>query len=279
MKTPQDQYIKVGTINTRYWAEGAQGPIVLLIHGLGGYIETWLPSIDALAAEHRVVALDLPGHGRTDKPLDIPYKIADMAQFVKNFMRALEIEHAQVIGHSLGGAISTRLTIKHPEVVDRLVLAASAGLGKEGALMLRILCIPILGELLTRPSRSGTRDFYKGLVYEPSVIPDELIEQDYQMTRMPNSQRAFLKTLRANCTPFGQRESMVGPNLKGLPSIKKPVCVIWGREDPTVPVAHVEIVEKNLPNAQVKILEHCGHLPMFEHTQAFNQALLGFLEP
>lgn len=116
MKTPQDRYIRVGQINIRYWAEGSQGSPVVLIHGIGGYIESWLPSFDVLAAQHRVYAVDLLGHGRTDKPLDVSYKIADLAQFVKDFMAALEIEHAHLVGHSLGGAIATRLSLVCPAV-------------------------------------------------------------------------------------------------------------------------------------------------------------------
>ena len=61
MNTPQDRYIKVGTINTRYWAEGGQGSPVILIHGIGGYVEDWLPSFGVLAEKHRVYAVDLPG--------------------------------------------------------------------------------------------------------------------------------------------------------------------------------------------------------------------------
>lgn len=65
MESPQDRTIQIGKIRARYWDEGSQGEPVVLIHGLGGYVENWLPSFDALAAQHRVVAVDLPGHGRS----------------------------------------------------------------------------------------------------------------------------------------------------------------------------------------------------------------------
>ena len=94
MKMPQDRYIKVGHINTRYWAEGSQGSPVILIHGIGGYVEGWLPNIDVLATQHQVYAVDLLGHGRTEKPLDVSYTIASLTQFVKDFMTALGIEQA-----------------------------------------------------------------------------------------------------------------------------------------------------------------------------------------
>jgi pimeloyl-ACP methyl ester carboxylesterase len=277
MKTPQDHYVKVGTINTRYWAEGGQGSTVILIHGLGGYVETWLPSFEVLAAQHRVYAVDLLGHGRTDKPLNVSYKIADMAQFVRNFMAELEIEHAHVVGHSLGGWIGTRIALRYPEVVEKLVLVASAGLGKEVPFFLRMISVPILGEMLTRPSRSGSMDFFKLIVHDPAVVTNELIDLDYQMTLMPNSQAAFLKAVRAVVNLLGQKKSEYGPNLEGLPSITKPVLVIWGRQDPVVPLAHLEVAAKSLPNVQLQVLENCGHLPMFEQDHALNDLLLEFL--
>jgi pimeloyl-ACP methyl ester carboxylesterase len=277
MKTPQDRYIQVGKYNARYWAEGSQGAPVILIHGLGGFIEDWLPSFDALAAQHRVVAIDLLGHGRTDKPKEGVYRVADLAQFVKDFMAALGIEHAHVVGHSLGGGISTRLTLMHPAVVDRLVLVSSAGLGKEATMALRIASIPLLGELLTRPSRAGVAQSARFVVHDPAVMTGELIELGYQMAALPGAQQAFLRTLRANGNLLGQGKNLYGTNVQGLPSITKPVLVLWGRQDQIVPSAHAQVAAKSIPGARVHIFENCGHVPMLEHPQAFNELLLEFL--
>ena len=277
MKTPQDRFIKVGNINTRYWAEGIQGPPVILIHGIGEYIERWLPSFGVLAEKYRVYAVDLLGHGRTDKPLNVSYKIADLAQFVKNFMTTLGIERAHVVGHSLGGAIGTRLTLAQPALVDKLVLVCSGGLGKEVTMLLRIVSIPILGEMLSRPSRSGTESFAKLVVHDAAVMNEELRELAYQMSRPPEMQKSFLRVLRANINLFGQNKSIYGANVQGLPSITNPVLVIWGRQDQIVPVAHAEVATKSLPNVRVQIFDNCGHLPMLEHAQSFNELLLGFL--
>jgi 4,5:9,10-diseco-3-hydroxy-5,9,17-trioxoandrosta-1(10),2-diene-4-oate hydrolase len=133
-------------------------------------MEGWLPSFDALAAHCRVYALDLPGHGHTDKPLSASYRLADLARFVNDFMGALDIRPAHVIGHSLGGGIALQLTLQFSEVVDRLVLVCSAGLGKEATLVLRITAIPLLGEILTRPSLNGTRRLLKEFVKDPAFL-------------------------------------------------------------------------------------------------------------
>jgi pimeloyl-ACP methyl ester carboxylesterase len=273
---PKDQYIQIGQIKTRFWAEGIEGSALVLIHGIGRFIEDWLPSFYVLAERHRVYAVDLLGHGRTDKPLNASYKIVDLAQFVKDFMTALGIEHAHIIGHSLGGAVSTRLTLLYPNLVDKLNLVSSAGLGRKVTIMLRIATIPILGEKLTRPSRSGAANSAKTTMHNPDFMTDELIELDYQMASLPGAQQSLLRVLRANGNFFGQRKSMYKPIILGLPSITKPVQVIWGRQDQIVPVEHADVAAKNIPDAKVRIFDNCGHFPMLEHTQIFNELLLEF---
>lgn len=277
MTTPQDRYIKIGQINARYWTEGNQGSPVILIHGIGMYLESWLPSVATLATQHQVYAVDLPGHGKTEKPLNIAYTIENLSQFIKDFMTALDIEKAHIVGHSLGGAISTRLALTQAAAVDRLVLVGSAGLGKEVTMVLRIMSVPVIGEMLTRPSLSGSANTAKMLVYDPAVVTNELIELAYQMSLLPNMQKSFLKVLRANGNLFGQSKSMYVPNTQGLSSITKPVLVVWGQQDQVVPVAHAEIAAKYLPNVSVQIFDNCGHFPMLEHTIDFNKLLLNFL--
>lgn len=279
MKMPQDRFIKVGNINTRYWTEGNQGSPVVLIHGLGEYSEFWLSNFSVLAEKHRVYAVDLPGHGRTDIPLQASYKIADLAKFVKDFMAALEIEHTHIVGHSLGGAIGTRITLMHPEAVDKLVLVSSAGLGRQLSMMFRISSIPLLGEMMqSRPSRDGAENFAKVIMFDPTGMPEDFFEVLYQMSLLPNREKSFLKVLRANVNLFGQSKNLYNTKyIKGLPSISKPVLVVWGRQDQFVPVEHAEVAAKNLPNVRVQIYDNCGHLPMMEHSQSFNELLLEFL--
>ncbi len=273
----EDRYITIGAIRTRYWAAGNQGAAIILLHGMSGYIEQWLPCFDLLASRHRVYAIDLPGHGRTDKSQTFSYSIADFAQFVRDFMAALKIERAYVVGHSLGGAIATRLALLYPDIVQKLVLISSAGLGQECALLLRIASLPLLGEKLTRPNRAGAAESAKFFVHDPSIMTAALLDRDYEMITQPGAHQAFLKTLRANGNLFGQSKSMYGPNVAGLSSIAQPVLVVWGMQDQIVPVAHAETAAKRLPNNRVQIFENCGHDPVLEHTQAFNQVLFEFI--
>ena len=274
---PQDRTLQIGKIKTRYWAAGDHGATVILLHGIGCHVEDWLPNFEVLAARYRVFALDLPGHGRTDKPADAPYGIVYLAEFVRDFMATLHIERAHVVGHSMGGAVATRLTLLHPELVDRLVLIAPAGLGRNIHLSLRLASVPLLGERLLRPSRWGTTISARVNVYNPDVITDEKIDCDYQMAAQPGALEALLRTARSGINLWGQKSSFWGVHVNGLPSITHPVLVIWGRDDAILPVAHAQVAAKGLHNVRVHMLEHCGHVPMLEHTAPVNALLLEFL--
>ena len=277
MQAPEDRHIKIGGLNTRYWMAGDTGPNVVLIHGVGRFLEEWLPSFDALAAHNRVYALDLPGHGRSDKPLSASYRLVDLARFVNDFMGALDINQAHIVGHSLGGGIALQLTLQFPEAVDKLVLVCSAGLGKEATLVLRITAVPLLGELLTRPSLNGTRRLLKEFVKDPAFLTDDFVDLSYRMAALPGAQQAVLKTLRSAGNLFGQYDDTYRPIVDNLGSIQSPVLIIWGRQDRVLPVAHGQAAVTGLPNASLKILEDCGHLPMLEQTRMFNESILSFL--
>ncbi len=273
---PKDRMIRVGNINARYWAEGSRGSTVLLIHGLGGFVENWSPNFMTLAQQHRVVAVDLPGCGQTDKPAGGAYTLAYFAQFVRDFMTALGIERASLAGHSLGGGIVLQFVLTYPRLVDRIVLVTSAGLGPEVGIQLRLVTLPILGEFLTKPSLKASRWHLEGIVYDKSLITDEHVQMDYTYTALPGFQKSMLKALRSIGNFGGQKRSVYGPIVEKLPSITQPALVIMAREDPLIPVRQMETARK-IPNAQVNVLDRCGHWPQLEHRQEMDQLLMDFL--
>ena len=270
-------HIEAGGIRYYYEVYGDGKPVVL-IHGLSCHVEDWLPNFNALAEHHRVYALDLPGHGRTDKPARATYGATYLTEFVRDFMVALQIPRAHVVGHSMGGAVATRLAFTHGELVDRLVLVAPAGLGPQVHLSLRLASVPLLGERLMRLSRSGIASFARMTVYDPLVIIEEKIDCDYELAAQPGALEAVLRTARSGLNLLGQKKSLWGVNTGRLPYITAPVLVIWGRQDPILPVAHAEVAAQALPNARVQILDACGHVPMLEKTDAFNALLLDFFQ-
>ena len=273
---PEDRYIQVGNIKTRYWTSGDGPSTAILLHGLGGYVENWEDNIAALAQGRRVYALDLAGFGRSDKP-KVEYTIQFLVKFVRDFMTVLNIDQATLIGASLGGAIALQFALQYPQQVEKLVLSASAGLGKEVSILLRILTLPVLGNVLARPSRDGSAQLMKEILYDPHLITDEWVDEDYEISSLPGAQRSLLNALRTLSNILGVRSEVYQPILDRLGEIEVPALVIWGAQDRILPVAHAHQAMKRLPHARLHILEPCGHLPNVERVDEFNALVLDFL--
>lgn len=280
MKVPTDRTVDVGGIRTRYWVEGAGTPVVL-IHGLGNSVEHWLLNIHDLATEHLVFALDLLGHGRTEKPLSRSYDLPSLAGFVQEFMDVLGIGRADLIGHSLGGGVALILAETSPERVRRLVLVDSAGLAADVGLVLRLVSVPGVGEVLGRLVLQG--DVEKQLKRQRSiwpdvdVVPDVMIRLRYEATRWEDIRKTYFKALRANVDFRGMKRAIVQPIVQGLRSLDLPVLVVWGELDDLVPSRHARIVQETVANAHVVMFEDARHDPMVVSPGRFNRVCKLFL--
>jgi 4,5:9,10-diseco-3-hydroxy-5,9,17-trioxoandrosta-1(10),2-diene-4-oate hydrolase len=173
--------------------------------------------------------------------------------------------------------ISLWFAWQYPDRIEKLVLAASGGLGKEVSIYLRIMTLPILGEYFVRPSRSGSEDLQKMLFYDQDLIIDEWIEEDYQMSLLPEAQRCLLSALRSMGNIWGFKRDVYKPILENLEKIEAPTLIIWGEEDQVVPVAHAHTAAQRLPDARLHIFDSCGHVPNIERAEEFNQLVMTFL--
>jgi pimeloyl-ACP methyl ester carboxylesterase len=146
---PTRHWVELGAHRVSYLAAGSvDDPVVLLLHGLASDATTWLPAIEALSAHRlRVLAVDLLGHGGSDKP-ELPYSLTLFGDMVGDFLDALGLGAVTMAGHSLGGAVAMQLGYHQPERVARLVLVSSGGLGKQVHPMLRVASLPGAGQLL-----------------------------------------------------------------------------------------------------------------------------------
>jgi len=275
-QNPQDRYIEVESVKTRYWALGDEGTTVILIHGIGAAVESWALNIHALAEHHRVYALDLVGFGYSDKP-PARYSYSYLSQFVADFMKAQAVAQASLVGHSLGGGVALKLAIQHPEKVEKLVLVGSTGLGREAPLFFRLSSLPIVGEFLTRPSRKGTAQFLRECFYDPAMVTEEMIEQSYGLDSLPGAQETYLSTVRAIANIFGGREGVIRGFVDNLGKITAPTLIVWGKQDRILPVAHGHVAEERIAGAQFHIFEECGHVPPMEKAEAFNALVSEFL--
>jgi pimeloyl-ACP methyl ester carboxylesterase len=274
---PQDKFVTVKDIRTRYWEMGDQGPAVLLVHGLGGFIENWSKNIVPLSEHHRVFALDLLGFGQTDK-IPLVNDIFLLAQFINEFFYSLNIGKASLVGNSLGGGLALQFALDHPEKVEKLVLVDNAGMGKEVLLDFRVCTIPVLNKLLLRGSRESTLRLLKKLVYDESKITPEFLDIAYKYGSAPGASASLLSTLCAGINFGGQKGSLIRLLQGRLNTLKAPALIIWGKQDEIIPVSHADIAAKMIPGARLEIIDNCGHIPMFECPEKFNSLVLDFLD-
>ena len=271
---PEDRYVEVGGHRIRYWESGS-GPPLILTHGLGNSALTWRSNLEPLGQRFHTFALDLPGHGLSDMPRR-RYDLPGAARLLGDFMDAIGERAAYVAGNSMGGVIALELALTDPDRVRALVLVDSVGLGKEIALFLRLGSVPGIGEYFERPSQQQIARLCRTLLYDPGFIDADVVAEMYRYRKRPGAPRALLRLLRTGVNIFGQRPSM--QRRAQLAWLKAPLLVVWGRQDRLVPVGHAQAVGDLLPNAQVHILDRCGHWPQVEHAEEFNRLVTAFLE-
>ncbi|MCC3462742.1 MAG: alpha/beta fold hydrolase [Oscillatoriales cyanobacterium] len=276
IKLPEDQYIRVGVIKTRYWSAGTKGSPLILLHGGGSSIEVWTYNFDALAQNHQVYAFDMVGSGLSDKP-ELPYSLDYQVQFLTDFMNALNIDKANIIANSMGGGIILKFALKYPERIGKIVLISSLGLGKEISIYHRFLAaVPVIAKF-AQPSRFGAKLMLKKNVYNPKAIPSEWVENSFQRFKMPGRKQALISILKTNLNLGGVREEVFMPIVQQLAHIRAPTLIIWGNQDAVLPVTHAHIANKYIPNTSLHIFDKCGHWPHVEYPQKFNQLVLKFL--
>ncbi len=211
----EDRYISVGGVRTRYWQAGSEGSPVILLHGIGCSAFEWHANITALAARHRVYAVDFLGYGLTEKPSEETYTVPRLAQFVLDFLSANAIHRAHFAGFSLGGRIALECALVAPERVSSMMLVAPAGMARDGTLIhLRLASVPLLGEMLIRPTPPNTKTVWRLAFWDPSFVTAEFVAAKLNLARLPGAKAAFLKNA-------AQRFDLA--RLAGLPC-ERPAC-------------------------------------------------------
>ena len=278
MPLPEDRYVDVEGVRTRYLQEGGSGTPVLLLHGLACSVLEWRHNLSALAAAHVVTAVDLPGHGLSGKPGQFTYDIAGLARFVLAFMDRMGMQRAHLAGNSLGGRLALECARLAPERLWSMTLLDPAGVARRPTLLeFRLASVPGLGELLTRPNPMGTRMLWRKAFAAPDrFVTDGLVEDKCRLASQPGAHAAFLRTLRSFVGLAGFEPSQVRSLQEAMPGLNTPALVIWGRQDRFVPCAHAEVLRERLPDVRVQIWDGCGHAPMIECAPALHRELLSF---
>ena len=269
----EHRFVTVNGIRTHYVAAG-EGEPLLLLHGLGASLMAWGLNIEPLSQRFSVYAIDIPGHGDSEKP-DMDYLLPTAVDFVREFMSVLGIERASIAGSSMGGLIALKTAVDFPELVDRLVLVDAAGLGREMAWFLRAMSLPMVGELIENPSPRNTRVLLKRIFHNPALVQESLIREIYRTRVMPGSKRAVLKIIRGAIGLRGLHSKWIMADELG--ELNSPVLLVWGAQDKKLPVRHATEAARKAPQVSLNIFDECGHWPQMEKGQEFNRLALDFL--
>jgi pimeloyl-ACP methyl ester carboxylesterase len=272
---PDDRYICVNGINTRYWQMGDCGRKIILLHGGNGSIEFWLYNLPELARHHQVYAFDMVGSGKSDLPI-ASYSLTYQADFLAGFMSALNIDTATLIGNSMGGGVALQFTRLYPDRVDKLVLVSSMGLGREISLGIRLITLPAIVNAL-RPGRWMIPAMLRSNFYHWQQISPEWMELRYQIFAIPGRNPAILNIGQSNFNLRGVRPDVYQPIVDSLATIRQQTLIIWGDRDRIIPVKHAYVAAAGLPHSQLEIFPNCGHHPYLEYPGEFDRAVLDFL--
>jgi len=266
----------------RAYRIAGSGPAILLIHGIGDNSTTWNTVQAKLAQRFTVIAPDLLGHGKSDKPR-ADYSVAAYANGMRDLLTVLDIERVTIVGHSLGGGVAMQFAYQFPHLVERLILVSAGGVTKDVNVVFRWASLPMGSEalaLLRLPlvlpavqvagkvlgAALGTTGLGRDL---PNVlrILDDLPE--------PTASSAFTRTLRAVVDWRGQIVTMLD---RCYLTQAIPVQIIWGTKDVVVPVQHAWMAHSAMPGSRLEIFEGSGHFPFHDDPARFIDVVQRFID-
>ncbi len=270
-----ERFVEVMGYRIRCRAEGS-GPPLVLIHGIGASLEYWNWTIPALRDHYTTIAFDFPGFGQSD-PIEWANTPNGAAKAVLEFMDALGIRTAVLVGSSLGGGIATMVAGSAPERVTALALAAPAGFGVGLNPLMRVSTLPWLGEALLALAARNPYLALRDVFADQRRIPNGLIEIFRRDAARPVTGHTYLKTLRAAVTLRGIRPEIVASVHTAAAQISAPTLIVWGTKDRIIPSDQAPVAARTIPGARLHMMTGIGHVPYLEAPDAFNTALSAFL--
>jgi pimeloyl-ACP methyl ester carboxylesterase len=270
-------FIEVNGNRIAYRDEG-DGETLLLVHGVTGSSATWRELIGRLAGDFRVIAPDLLGHGESDKP-ESDYSLGGLAGWLRDFMDALGIARATLVGQSLGGAIAAQFAYEHRTSCERLILIDSGGLEPELSWPLRMLSVPgaelLLPVVTPHPVREvGNRIRSLCAAAGLSSPTGAQLWTTFASMSDDATRASSLRTLRSVADYRGQAiNALTRPYL----AAQLPVQLIWGERDRVVPVQHGYAVHEAMPGSRLTVLADVGHFPHVEAPAAVDGIIRDFV--
>lgn len=238
---------RVGSFTIHSAESGSEGEVLMLLHGLSGSGRWWARNVPGLTQEHRVVIPDLVGYGRTPLVDRVP-TLTEMADLLRAWLDALDIDTADLAGHSMGGQLAIHFAARHPDRIRRLVLVDAAGIPR-----------PVTPGDVVRFALEIAPLWRWG---DPTFLP--VIVGDAWTAGPRTLLRSIVHILRDDVRPC-------------LPSVAASTLIIWGERDNWVPVEHALEFRRAIPDSSLVILRRAAHMPMVDRPDAFNRLVLRFL--
>jgi pimeloyl-ACP methyl ester carboxylesterase len=262
----------INNLNIHVFAAGNGKPVVL-IHGFMGMAYDWRFNIQEFGKHFSVYALDLPGFGYSDKPLNFNYSSNGYAEFIASFLNAYNIDRAVLVGNSMGGQIALMTCLKYPDRVAGLVLIDSGGYPHSVEFMpFKLLKTPVIGEFsMALVSRTIIKIMLRrGIYFDGSFATDDVINNYRKVYDSVNARKIPPIVIRR----IVKDEVTIASNLG---NIKCPVLIIWGAEDKVISPSRAEMFRRDISNASVLTIPQAGHMPQIEKSKTVNNAVIDFL--
>ncbi len=231
---------------------------VLLVHGYGSSTASYAPVMDALAAHFRVLAIDLPGFGKSDRR-DGDYSPDALADVLADVLTHKGVQRAHVVGHSWGSSVVLAFARRHPDRLDRLVIISGWVYDEQLLPIMRWARVPGLGEALYGlfyRNSIGER-LYLNFV-DPNLVTQRVVDEVEKQMGLEGAVAAALAAARG-MHRFAETEGEYR-------TIKNPTLLLWGRDDRVARLAFGERLARELPHARLVVMGRCGHIPMWECT-------------
>ena len=270
LKTAQ---IKEGTLLYAVIGEGAP---ILLLHGFGGQIWVWEKQVGPLSRQYRLYIPDLLGNGYSDRP-KVEYTPALFIDSIRQFMDLAGIKRASLIGNSMGGGIAWAFALRHPDRVEKLILIDSIPPDVVPEIrnpsfrwFFAIRNLPLLPQLgVALHTRGMLRATLMEMVFDDRLITDQVVERQYQIGRIAGTAWVVTSTAR--------HAEEVKHYAGALGTLARPTLIVWGEHDEVFPVSVGKKLHTLIKGSELLVIKASGHMPMWEHPDETNGAILEFL--
>ena len=255
------QYVEIDGMKLSYAKQGDGEQVAVLLHGFGGDLNNWLFNQSVLAEKRTVYAFDLPGHGSSTKRIG-DSSLESIAEALYQAIRTLQVDGADWVGHSMGGALVLQIANAHPDCVNSMTLIGSAGLGDE-------INVPYLEGFVNSQSRRELKPHVEQLFNDTSLVNRQLLEDLLKFKRIDGVKDVLNDVLSGFVSDGKQAARWT----EVVEKDNSRVLVIWGAEDKILPAQHA----RSLPgHIETHVLDGYGHMVQMEAASEVNQLILDF---